>query len=218
MLEKILLFPFGGNGREALLCILAVNARKKKWRVLGFIDDDSSTYGKSCCGVKVLGGRKVLKKETAVRILAVPGNPGNYLERKKIIESLGIKKSGFATVIHPSANISPDSVIGYNTLIMPNVVISCGARIGNHCVILPNTVISHDSAIGDWCMIGSNVSVSGNVRIEPFCYVGSGSKIRDRISIEKGSLVGLGSNVVSDIEKYTVAAGNPARAMRKIRP
>lgn len=216
MPEKLILFPFGGNAREALLCVLATNAIEKKWDILGFVDDNPSLRGQSSSGVKVLGGREVFKKYPEAQILAVPGNSDNYLKRKGVIDTLNVKQALFATIIHPSASVSPDAKIGYNTIIMPNCVISCGVRIGNHCVILPNTVISHDSSLGDYCMVGSNVSVSGNVRIKEACYIGSGTKIRDRISIGEGSLIGLGSNVVSDVGEGVVAAGNPARVMRKV--
>lgn len=217
MSKKLILFPFGGNAREALLSVLAINEVKKQWDILGFLDDESSLHGMCSCGIEVLGGRKLLKKHSDAQVLAVPGNPDNYLKRKGIIGALGIKETFFATIIHPTVSVSPDAKIGHNTIIMPNCVISCGAQVGNHCVILPNSVISHDSTLGDYSMIGSNVSISGNVNIGPECYIGAGTKIRDRISIKEKSLIGLGSNVVSDIEKGVVAAGNPARVMRKVR-
>lgn len=217
MCKKIIIFPFGGNARESLLSILAINSIKKMWDIIGFIDDNRSNWGKVCCGIEVKGGREVLKRLPGAMVLAVPGNPKNYLERKHIIKSLGIKKNRFATIIHPSVVISSDAKIGYNVVLMPNVFISCGAKIGNHCVILPNTVIAHDSVIGDYCCIGSHVTVSGNVTIGPESFIGSGVKIRENISIGKRTLVGIGSNVVSDIKAGVVAIGNPARAIRRVK-
>ena len=35
------------------------------------------------------------------------------------------------------------------------------------------------------------------------------------LGIGERTLIGLGSNVISDIEKETMAVGNPARAIRK---
>lgn len=215
MPKKIIIFPFGGNARESLISILTINAIKKEWDIVGFIDDNRSTWGKSYYGIEVIGGREVLKRFPDSLILAVPGNPSNYFKRKDIIESLGIEKSCYATIIHPSAVVAPDASIGHNTLIMENVVISCSVKIGNHCVILPNTVISHDSVIGDYCCIGSNVSVSGNVSIESECYIGSGVSVRENICIGKKTLIGIGSNVVSDIKEGMVAVGNPAEIIRK---
>ncbi|MSN27147.1 MAG: acetyltransferase [Geobacter sp.] len=216
MSNKLLLFPFGGNAREALMSVFAINAKSKEWDILGFIDDDSSRHDSECCGVKVIGGRDVLTKIPDALVLAVPGSPTSYPRRKEIIGSLNLDESRFANIIHPSVVIAPDAKIGYNTVIMPNVVISCGVRIGNHCIILPNTVISHDSIVDDFCCFGSNISVSGSVRIGSSCYIGSGSKMRENITIGERTLIGLGSNVISDIEKSVVAAGSPAKVIRKI--
>lgn len=215
MPEQLMLFPFGGNSREALLSVLSINTKKKTWDVLGFIDDDPSMRGKECLGIKVLGGREVLKKFPKAKILAVPGNPDNFLKRKEIIGNLKVEGGRFATIIDPSVIAAPDAKIGRNTLLMPNVFISCGVTIGDHCIILPNTVVSHDSVVNDYCCIGSNVSISGNVVIEPMCYVGSGSSIRERVHIKKNAMVGLGANVVSDIGEGVAAVGNPARAIGK---
>lgn len=215
MSKQLLLFPFGGNARESLISILAINGIQHEWDIIGFLDDDYSVQGKDYCGVKVLGGRELLGAYASAYVLAVPGSPRGYLKRKAIIDGLGLDKSRFATIIHPSVVRAPDSMIGYNTLLMSNVVVSCGSRIGNHCVVLPNTVLAHDSSISDYCCIGSNVSISGSVSIGAECYIGSGVKIRENILIGQRTLIGLGSNVISDIEEGTVAVGNPANTIKK---
>jgi sugar O-acyltransferase (sialic acid O-acetyltransferase NeuD family) len=216
MSKMLILFPFGGNAKESLMSVFAINERTGEWEIAGFIDDDRSVHNKDCCGIKVLGGKEVLDKFPQAYVLAVPGSPSNYLKRKDIIQNLNLEKSRFATIAHPSVVIAPDASVGCNTLLMPNVVISCEVKIGDHCVILPNTVVSHDSQVGDYCCIGSNVTVSGSVKIGENCYIGSGTKIRENVSIGEGSLVGLGSNVISDIEPGVIAVGSPARVIRKI--
>ncbi|ULA58181.1 MAG: putative UDP-N-acetylbacillosamine N-acetyltransferase [Nitrospira sp.] len=216
MSKKLLIFPFGGNGKESLISILAINEVRPEWEVIGFIDDNHSLHGQDYSGVKVLGGRELFQSHRDAYVLAVPGSPNGYLRRRFIIESLGIQASRFATIIHPSVVKAPDAVVGHNTLLMPHVVVSCGVRIGNHCVVLPNTVIAHDTMIGDYCCIGSNVSLSGGVNVGVECYIGSGVKIRENVHIGDRTLVGLGSNVVCDIPEDIVVVGNPAREIRKI--
>ncbi len=214
MSSKLLLFPFGGNAREALLSVFALREKNAEWDILGFIDDNGAHHGKECCGIKVLGGRELLLNFPDAFVLAVPGSPTNYHSRSQVISGLGLDDSRFATIVHPSVGRSPDATIGCNTIIMSNVVISCGVTIGRHCVVLPNTVVSHDSAVGDYCCIGSNVSVSGSVHIGPNCYIGSGTKLREDISIGAGSLIGLGSNVLADIPAGVIAVGSPAKVIR----
>ncbi len=215
MSKKLLIFPFGGNGKESLISILATNETAQEWDVTGFLDDDHSLHGKEYCGIKVLGGRELLKDHADAFVLAVPGSPKGYLKRRLLIESLPIERSRFATIIHPSVVQAPDAAIGYNTLLMPHVVVSCSVQVGSHCIVLPNTVIAHDSVVSDYCCIGSNVSISGGVSIGSECYIGSGVKVRENVRIGNRSLIGLGSNVLSDIEEGVVAVGNPAKAIRR---
>jgi sugar O-acyltransferase (sialic acid O-acetyltransferase NeuD family) len=215
MAKKLLLFPFGGNARESLLSIMAVNSVRREWDILGFIDDNHALHGKEYYGIKVLGGTELLKGHPDAFVLAVPGSPKGYLKRKSIIESLSLEQARFATIIHPSVVVAPDAAIGINTLLMPHVVVSCAVQIGSHCIVLPNTVIAHDSTVGDYCCIGSNVSVSGSVTIGSECYIGSGVKMRENVRIGNRALIGLGANVIADIDSNIVAVGNPARMMRQ---
>jgi hypothetical protein len=41
MAKEIFLFPFGGNARESLISILAINNARREWNVLGFITNES---------------------------------------------------------------------------------------------------------------------------------------------------------------------------------
>jgi len=216
MSRKLFLFPFGGNAREALLSVLAINECEQEWDVIGFLDDDQSRHGKECCGITVVGGREMLGVEPDAFLLAVPGSPATFGRRREIISGLPIDQSRLATIIHPSVERAPDAKVGFNSIIMPNVFISSNVTIGNHCVILPNTVLSHDCVIGDYCCVGSNVSVSGSVAIGAGCYIGSGTRMREDISIGRGTLVGLGSTVIADIPEHVIAAGSPARILKKI--
>lgn len=216
MSRKLFLFPFGGNSREALLSVLAINECEQEWDVIGFLDDDQSRHGKECCGITVVGGREMLGVEPDAYLLAVQGSPTSYRRRGEIIAGLPIDRSRFATIIHPSVEMAPDCSVGFNSIIMPNVFISSGVRVGNHCIILPNTVLSHDCTIGDYCCIGSNVSVSGSVAIGASCYIGSGTRVREDVSIGTGSLIGIGSTVIADIPEDVIAIGCPARVHKKI--
>ncbi len=75
MSKKLLLFPFGGNAREALISIFAINNIQPEWEIVGFLDDDHSVHEKDYCGIKVLGGRELLSAYDSAYVLAVPGSP-----------------------------------------------------------------------------------------------------------------------------------------------
>lgn len=206
MVEKkdLLIFPYNGNGLEAVTCI------GEQFRFIGFIDDTPEKIGISQYGFEVFD-RKVLTKRPDALVLAVPGSPASYKNRRHIIGSLELKQERFATVIHPKASISPLATIGSNVLIMAGVVITSNAVIGSHICILPNTVIHHDVTIGGWSLVGSNVTIAGNTVLEENCYIGSGTSLINNIVVGANSLVGLGSNVINHVPKDAKVVGNPAR-------
>ena len=70
MSKKLLIFPFGGNGKESLISIHAINEMRPEWEVVGFIDDNHSLHGKEYAGVKVIGGRELLQAHPDAFVLA----------------------------------------------------------------------------------------------------------------------------------------------------
>jgi sugar O-acyltransferase (sialic acid O-acetyltransferase NeuD family) len=207
MKTKLFIFPFNGNGLEALDCI------SNEFELIGFIDDTPEKQGLSVFGVMVFN-RSIIAQYPEAKVLAVPGSPTSFKIRGKIITDLGLSEDRFATVIHPKSSVSPFAKIGHNVLIMAGVVITSNAVIDNHVCILPNTVIHHDVTIGAYTLIGSNVSIAGITIIENNCYIGSGSKIMNGIRIEKNSLVGLGTTVLKSLPENSKVVGNPARFIK----
>ncbi len=209
MVSEVLLFPFGGNSKEALSIIRDINKKKPTYKILGFIDDDPKKKGKEFGGVSVIGGKEVMADYPQAKVLAVQGSPSSFLERKKSLRKFDSNR--FISIVHPTAVIGEGVELGKNNLIMAGVVLTASIKLGDHLIILPNTVISHDVAIKDFSMIGSNVSISGYSTVGSNCYIGSGSKIINGINIGNNSLVGLGSVVIKDVDSSRIVAGNPAK-------
>ena len=117
MKTKLLIFPFNGNGIEALDCLA------DQFDCIGFVDDTIEKQGENNkFGIEVFN-RNAFDRYKDALILAVPGSPISYLYRNELIESLNLPINRFARVIHPDASISSFSILGYNILIMENVII-----------------------------------------------------------------------------------------------
>jgi sugar O-acyltransferase (sialic acid O-acetyltransferase NeuD family) len=204
--QALLVFPCNGNGVEALDCL------GSDYRLIGFVDDTPEKQNTEVHGFPVYG-RNALMHWPDARILAVPGSPASYKTRAQIIGTLNIDTDRFATVIHPSASVSPLAVLGRNVLIMAGVVITSNAVIGDHVIVLPNTVIHHDVTVGDLSLIGSGVTIAGYTAIGKNCYIGSGTSIMNGLRVGDGALLGMGSNVIRDVTPGDRVAGNPARSL-----
>lgn len=199
--KKLVLFPFNGNALEALDCI-----NHSQFEMIGYVDDNPDKVSVDY----PIHSRKILSNND-VFVLAVPGSPVSFKDRKRAIDSLNVPINRFISVIHPSANIGRNVKIGVNVLIMPGVVLTSTAIVGDHVCILPNSVVHHDSSIGDYTLIGSNVVIAGGTNIGNNCYVGSGTNIINGITVGDFALIGLGSNVVKNVDTNSIIAGNPAK-------
>jgi sugar O-acyltransferase (sialic acid O-acetyltransferase NeuD family) len=211
--ECIVLFPYGGNTREAVTTIDALNSTGANINIGGFLDDFLAEA--ALCSHPLLGTREAWSKwRGQAKLLAAPGSPSSYLSRQALIDSFSADEHDWARIIDPSARVSALATLGFNTLIQAHCYVGTNAKIGNHCVVLPHVVVSHDSTIGDYTMIGAQASISGDVTIGRNCYIGAASSFHHGVKIGDGALVGIGATVIRDVPARAVVVGNPARVLR----
>lgn len=105
-------------------------------------------------------------------------------------------------------------------------MISLGAKIdvtrgrviiGSNCVITHGCVVlSHDYAATHILRLPG--SENPTVRIEDGVFVGVNSVIMPDVTIGRRAIIGAGSVVTHDIPPDVIAAGNPARVLRRVKP
>ena len=75
------------------------------------------------------------------------------------------KRFNIATLVSPSACISPSARIGAGSVVEPAAVVHTGASVGVGCIISAGAVINHFASIGDGAHIDCNATVAGNVEV-----------------------------------------------------
>jgi len=128
--------------------------------------------------------------------------------------------------------------IGDNTKIGAFVEIQKNAHVGANCKISSHTFICEGVTIEDNVFVGHNVAFINDTypraanpdgslqteadwkveytRVRKGASIGSGCTILANLTIGEGAIIGAGSVVTKDIPANTIAAGNPARVLRKI--
>jgi UDP-2-acetamido-3-amino-2,3-dideoxy-glucuronate N-acetyltransferase len=128
--------------------------------------------------------------------------------------------------------------IGDNSKIGTFVEIQKGAEIGKNCKISSHTFICEGVNIEDDVFIGHNVTfindlyprstaADGGLQTEADwkviptfirkgASIGSSATILAGVTVGEGAIVGAGAVVTKDVPPRTIAAGNPARVLRKI--
>ena len=102
---------------------------------------------------------------------------GNNALREKItdeVESLG---GSIATLIHPTAYVSPSANISKGTIIAPKAIVHTHSSIGKGCILSAGAIVDHD------------------VTVESFVHLNAGSVCKAGSNIKKGQKVDSGEVV-----------------------
>ena len=185
-----------------------------EWNLLGYLDDDPNKQGVEINGYPVLGTVEDINKYKNCYFIVTMGT----LNKKRVVNRLGISINNYATIIHPSARVSKYVNIGKGSVVYPGVTIMVNVQIGKHTFIASQTNIGHDTIICDYVSISSSAAMAGNIKIGEGCFIGLNASIKDGVTVGKWSIIGMGSVVIHDVPAYHVVAGNPARVIRVLEP
>jgi len=207
----LLIAGAGGHGKVVADIALKLN----KYSQIYFLEDDKEK--KESMGISVIGSvtadteqffKKVEKSETEV-VMAI-GNSRTRMEKQKLFEEAGFC---IATMIHPSAVIGEDVVIGKGTVVMANAVINSGSRIGKGCIINTAASVDHDNYIGDYVHISVGSHLAGEVSIGEHVWIGAGAIVSNDLSVCKECVIGAGAVVVKNILQQGTYIGVPAHLL-----
>lgn len=212
MNKKILIFGSSGHAK-----VVSEILERLNYEIVGYIDS-YAPVGVKVLDYKVLGGEYLLvdpvKKFGTNKIVIAVGENNN---RFKVFEKLQKinKELEFPSIIALNANISKRAVIGRGTIIMNQVVVNSDSGIGSFVILNTASVVEHDCVIEDYASIASGVLLGGNVHIGKKSFIGIGARIIQKVKIGQESVIGAGATVVRDIPAKVLAAGIPAKVIKR---
>lgn len=207
-MSGILIIGAGGHGKVVADILLQQSAP-----VLGFLDDDPTTWGTSRLGLPVLGAIDTFLDHSPEGL--VMGIGSNVL-RQDIVKRLGsLAQELWWSAIHPQAIIAPSARIGRGTVVAAGAIVNPDAMVGDHVIINTGATVDHDCRIGDFAHIAPGVHLAGGVRVGEGSLLGIGSTVIPCCSIGQWTIIGAGAVVVDDIPSHAVAVGVPARCLHK---
>jgi sugar O-acyltransferase (sialic acid O-acetyltransferase NeuD family) len=136
-------------------------------------------------------------------------------KRKELIAQVKDIPLTLTNIIHPSAIISKSARIGKGCLIAPGVIIGPGVEIGDHIILNSAVTIDHDTTIQENVIMGSGVHLPGYVKVLSDTFIGVGSCAVNGVTIGRNCLIGAGSVITRDIADDVIAAGVPAKEIRR---
>lgn len=105
---------------------------------------------------------------------------GNNAFRLKWIEKLESSNARIATLVHPTAYISPRASIAHGTVILPNAVINTCVRVEKGCIINLGAIIDHGCVIEEGVHICLGAIVKGDNCVERLMKIEAGEVIQAR--------------------------------------
>jgi sugar O-acyltransferase (sialic acid O-acetyltransferase NeuD family) len=122
----------------------------------------------------------------------------------------------FATVVHPSAYVSPSTTLGEGVYIGPRAAISPSCRIGNHVIVLQGVNVGHHAEIGDFSSLMMGANVAGSTRIGEATYIATGAVVIDHVDVGSHAVVAAGAVVAADVPDRVQVMGVPARIVKEV--
>jgi sugar O-acyltransferase (sialic acid O-acetyltransferase NeuD family) len=202
------LIVFGG-GEHGRVIMDAISLQPDRWTLLGYLDPRKDADPRHVGDDADLP--KLLRQHPQAKFIS--GLGGDAARRRRILSGFALEDARWATVIHPSAIVSPKSEVGPGCVILARSVVQPGTRIGHHAIINTGAIVEHDSVLGDFVHVAPGAVTGGSVQIGNECFIGLGSRIRDHLSIGCGVTVGVGAVVVTDIPDGETVVGSPARRL-----
>ena len=161
-MKSLLIIGAGGHGKVA-----AEIAKNLQYTKIDFLDDGSSEaigtfselplfvpkYDACFCGI------------------------GNNKFRKQILGQVKAAGGKIATLIHPTAYVSPSAVIGEGTVVEPKAVVNTHSQVGKGSIISVGAIVDHDTVLGDCCHINAGAIVKAGGQVEECKKVDAGEVV-----------------------------------------
>lgn len=206
-MKDLIIVGAGGMGRELLQWVEDLNRAETRWRIKGFIDDNLGALSGFDCDYSVIG--RIHEWEPAEDEVFACGIADPMI-KEQVVALLKSKGAQFTAVIHPTAVIGQNNLIGEGLVAYPNSCITSNAHIGDFVTLL-SSQIGHDAVVGDYSTISSCCDITGKVRIGRRVFIGSHVTIVPGRRVGDYAFLGAGSVVVSHVPAGARVMGNPAK-------
>ena len=207
-LIDLVLYGAGGSGREIARLVEKVNAVTPKYKLIGFIDDNSAIWGQVFNDVPVLGGFDwLVEHKDKVRCCVTSG----IVKVRELIchkcDEVGVM---FETLIDPSASIGRTVEIGRGCIVNENCELTVNIKVGDFVYLNSDSCLGHDDIIGDFTILNPHVQVSGSCIIGRGVTVGGMTFFAPKAKVGDYAVVAPGSIVYGRVKENTHVMGNPA--------
>jgi len=192
---NLVIFGAGDHGR-----VVAEAAELAGWSVVGFLDDAVEP------GTAV-GRWDVLTERPDVPIIVAVGDNG---DRERVLAGLVDQGATLASVVHPTAFVSPSAELGDGVFIGPMAVVHAEAMVGLGAVVNSHAIVEHHGQLHRCAHLAPNAALCGRVTVGQQSLIGAGAVVLPAVAVGSRAIVGAGAVVRADVDDGETVVGNPA--------
>ena len=208
-MKQLIIIGAGGMGRTVYSNVLESVGYGDSFVVKGFVDDDLHALDGFPNYPPIVGTISGYQPEAEdVFVCSIGG-----ASRRPCMESIINRGGEFISVIHRTARLLTNVVIGKGNFIGADTVIGNDVVIGNYNMIQSYTIIGHDVRMGDFNRIDTRVTCVGGVVIEDEVNIHTSAVVSHNVTVEHGAHVGAQSFVIKNVKAGTTVMGNPAKRL-----
>lgn len=202
--RKVILIGYSGHA-----FVVAETALENGIKIIGYSDKERSDfdpYNLSYLGFEKNDDFVGWHREVSF-ILGI----GDNRLRQNIAILIESKGKTVETIIHETAHISKNVVLGSGSFINKNVVVNSLAVIGKNVILNTCCVIEHECVLADAVHIAPGAVLAGNVKVGERSFVGANAVIKQGVVLGKDVVIGAGTVVITNIPDGKRVVGNPGR-------
>ncbi|MBN2536776.1 acetyltransferase [candidate division WOR-3 bacterium] len=214
MTEDLVILGSGGLAQEYAWLVEEINDDRRRFNLLGFLDDNAERVGREYIGYPVLGALDTAARYPRAGFISGVGDPR---ARRLTVEKVAGFNPRWVSLVSPTVRLHSSHAIGHGVMIGRYADLTVGCRLGDHVMLNIHSVLGHAVEVGDFSVVSPNVTVNGEASIGRLCYIGANAFVRN-VRVGDGATVGAGSVVTRDVPPDCVVAGVPARVLHEGKP
>lgn len=214
-MKDIVIYGFGGFGREMATILKKINAEKPLWNLIGYIDDGYEPGTENRYG-KVLGGLDYLNRyDRPLAVMLAIGTPSIV---KKLVAGIRNENLEYPNIIAPSVFFYDRETIrlGRGNIITVGARISCDVTLGDFNILNSGVYLGHDVSIGNFNLLEPETRLSGGTKVGDMNFFGTRSTVLQYLKISDDTRIGACSLVVRNTKSGYLYMGNPAKKIEGI--
>lgn len=198
----------GGHGKVVADTAYEMGA----WEKIAFIDDRYPEVS-SILSWTIIGraNQAVDFIDEYTDVVVAIGNNTLRLELLEHFEKLGFS---IPSIIHPTAFVSKNAILGSGNVIFAQAVVNAGVKIGSGCIINTGATVDHDCNLDNGVHISPGAHLAGTVKIGETSWIGIGSSVIQNVNIGSKVIVGAGAVITKDIPSNVTVVGVPGRIIK----